>query len=203
MAPPARRARRARAWFTVAVAGAAGLLALLAPTHAHAEDPSVPLGLEAVLLVKVAAYDKHMPDRAGDRVRVLILSKPGNPDSARASAQMQTELGRIGQIGGRPHDEAIIAYSGGPALADACRAQHAAILFVTPGLADDIDTIRGALDGVDVLSASAVAEYVPKGVVLGFDLVSSKPKLLVNLTQAKKQRVDLAAEVLKLMRVYE
>jgi hypothetical protein len=40
-------------------------------------------------------------------------------------------------------------------------------------------------------------------VVLGFDLVSGRPKLLVNLTQAKKQKVDLAAEILKLMKVYE
>jgi len=78
-----------------------------------------------------------------------------------------------------------------------------AIVFVTPGFADDVDAIRGALDGVDVLSASAVADYVPKGVVLGFDLVSGKPKLLVNLTQAKKQQVDLSSDVLKLMKVYE
>jgi hypothetical protein len=44
---------------------------------------------------------------------------------------------------------------------------------------------------------------VPAGIVLGFDVVSGRPKLLVNLTQAKRQNVSLRAEALKLMKVYE
>jgi len=45
-------------------------------------------------------------------------------------------------------------------------------------------------------------DYVPAGIVLGFDLVSGRPKLLVNIEQAKKQQVSLPASVLKLMKVY-
>jgi hypothetical protein len=179
------------------------LSCVLATSRVGAEEPSVPVSLEAELLAKVAAYDKHMAARAGDRVHVVILVKQGNPDSERASAQMANAIGAIGQIGGRAHDELLVSYTGAGALAEVCRTKHAAIVFVTPGFADDIGAIAGALDGVDVLSASAIAEYVAKGVVLGFDLVSGRPKLLVNLTQAKKQKVDLAAEILKLMKVYE
>jgi hypothetical protein len=163
----------------------------------------VPVGLEVQLLAKVASYDKHMAERAGDRLHIPILTKAGNPDSVRAAAQMQTELGGMGPIDGRAHDEIVFPYGGGKGLAEACRSKRAAIVLVTPGFADDVGTIRQALDGVDVLSASAIADYVPKGVVLGFDLVEGKPKLLVNLSQAKRQKVDLASEVLKLMRVYE
>ena len=47
------------------------------------------------------------------------------------------------------------------------------------------------------------APHVPKGAVLGFDLVSGKPKLLVHLTQAKKQNAAFKAEALKLMKVFE
>ena len=46
-------------------------------------------------------------------------------------------------------------------------------------------------------------DYVPGGIVLGFDVVSGRPKLLVHLTQAKRQNVALRAEALKLMRVFE
>src|ERR1700722_14814114 len=60
----------------------------LATSRVEAEEPSVPVSLEAELLAKVAAYDKHMAARAGDRVHVVILVKQGNPDSERASAQM-------------------------------------------------------------------------------------------------------------------
>jgi uncharacterized protein DUF4154 len=179
------------------------LACVLGSSPAGAEEPSVPVGLEAELLAKVAAYDKHMPARAGDRVHVVILAKHGNPDSERASAQMASAIAAIAQIGGRPHDELLLQYAGAKALAEVCRTRHAAIVFIGPGFSEDIGAIGAALDGVDVLSASAIADYVPKGVVLGFDLVSGKPKLLVNLTQAKKQKVDLASEVLKLMKVFE
>ena len=39
--------------------------------------------------------------------------------------------------------------------------------------------------------------------VFGFDLVSGRPKLLLNLTQAKLQNVAMKAAVLKLMQVFE
>jgi hypothetical protein len=38
--------------------------------------------------------------------------------------------------------------------------------------------------------------------VLGFDLVSGHPKLLVKLEQARKQQVSFPASVLSLMKVY-
>jgi hypothetical protein len=157
---------------------AIGLLLLVAVVlvvrHSRAEDTPVPIGLQAELLAKVAAYDRNLPRRAGDRVRILLLQKPGDADSARVVSQMKT-----------------------------IKADHVAIVFFTPGFADDVEAIRRALVGVDVLSATAVPDYVPRGVVLGFDLVGGKPKLLVNLTQAGKQNVAFMAEVLKMMKVYE
>ncbi len=179
------------------------LATLLAPGDARAEEPSVPIGVEAQLLAKVAAYDRHLSDRAGDRINVVILAMPGSADAARAAAQMQAALAGVGPIGGLPHDDAVVSFTNPKALADLCKQRRVSILFFTPGFADQIEAIRAALDGVDVLSASAVAGYVPRGIVLGFDLVSGKPKLLANLTQARKQKVQLSAEVLKLMKVYE
>jgi hypothetical protein len=61
----------------------------------------------------------------------------------------------------------------------------------------------GTLDGVSVLSTGAVASFVQHGVVLSFDLVGGKPKLLVHLARAQRQKVDLSAQVLKLVKVVE
>ena len=36
-----------------------------------------------------------------------------------------------------------------------------------------------------------------------FDLVSGRSKLLVNLTQARRQNIEFRAEILKLTKVYE
>src|SRR5262245_43830999 len=89
--------------------------------HARAEEIPVPIGLQAELLAKVAAYDKNFAERAGDRAKVVLLLKGGNADSNRAVAQMQTALGRVGPIAGLPHDEIVHKYTDAPALASLCR----------------------------------------------------------------------------------
>lgn len=39
--------------------------------------------------------------------------------------------------------------------------------------------------------------------VLGFDLAGGKPKLIVNLGRARRERVELSSSVLELVRVIE
>jgi hypothetical protein len=179
------------------------MTSLLVPTSSSADDVSVPVSLQADLLVKVAQYDRNFTTRAGERVQVLLVVKPGNSNSAYFASQMEASLARIPQIAGLPHDEVVVAYPGAGELAKLCRSHHAAIVFFGPGFRDDVEAIRAALTDVDVLSATAIPDYVPGGIVLGFDVVSGRPKLLVHLTQAKRQNVALRAEALKLMRVFE
>jgi hypothetical protein len=177
---------------------------LLAAGALRAEDLPVPVALQVELMVKVAAYDNNLPARAGGKVRVLLVTKAGNADSTRAAAEMAGALAGKATIANLPHEESTLAFTDAPALARACRTARAAIVYLAPGFGDgEIAAIASALDGVDVLTVSSLPGYVPKGIVLGFDLVSGKPKLLVHLTQAKRQRVALSADVLKLMKVYE
>jgi len=164
---------------------------------------AAPVTLQAELLVKVAEYDKNFSARAGERARVLLVTKAGNADSANVNQQMANALGRFDEIAGLPHDEMIITYPGATELGRICRDRHIAIVYFAPGFSNDVESIRNALNGVDVLSVGGVPDYVRNGIVLGFDVVSGRPKLLFNLTQARLQRVALAAAVLKLMTVYE
>jgi hypothetical protein len=178
-------------------------VSLVAIGSRGADDVAVPVTLQADLLAKVAEYDRNFADRARDQVHVLLVAKQGSSASARVASQMAASLGRLPQIAGLPHDETLVPYPGAAELAALCRSRNAAIVFFGPGFADDIEAIRKELVGVDILSATAVPEYVPEGIVLGFDAISGRPKLLVNLTQAKTQNVSLRAEALKLMKVYE
>ncbi len=171
--------------------------------RARAEDIAVPVELQAELFTKVAAYDKNLAARAGDRVRVLIVSKKDDPASVQVAAQMKKALGAINVIGGLPHEETELAFSGAAAVADHCKAQRIAIAFFASGFTDDAATIAKAFDGADLLTVAAAPAAVPKGIVLGCDLVSGKSKLLFNLGQAKKQNVALRPEALKLMKVFE
>jgi hypothetical protein len=185
-----------------------GVLLLLAavlavPRSGRGESVVAPVTLQAELLVKVAEYDRNFAARAGDRARVLLVTRGGNADSANVNQQMASALGRFDEIAGLPHDEMIITYPGAVELARICRERRIAIVYFAPGFSNEIDAIRNALNGVDVLSVAGVPDYVRGGIVLGFDVVSGRPKLLFNLTQARLQKVALAAAVLKLMTVYE
>jgi hypothetical protein len=116
---------------------------------------------------------------------------------------MQSALRLMEHIGGIAHEEILVPFEGAAALAEFCRAKGAAAVFFGPGFDDDVDAIKTALDGQDVLTAGSVPEYVPRGIVLGFDIVSGSPKLLVHLTQARRQHVSLRADLLHLARVFE
>ena len=186
-----------------AIAVLLALAFLLVTPRSTAEDVAVPIVLQAELAVKVAAYDKNFVARAGDRARVIILVRNGDDLSSRTAKAFAKELGGYPKIAGLPHDDTIAAYTTAPALAAVCKSQHIALVYVTPGLGGELGAIRAALEGGDVLTVASVAEYVPKGVVFGFDLVSGKTTLVVNLTQAKKQHVDFKAGILKMMKVTE
>ena len=123
-----------------------------------------------------------------------MRAKAGSNASARVAALAEKALGDIEAVGAIPHDCVTMPFSDAPALARAIKGRRIAIVYVTAGFAEaDVEASAAALTGVDVLSASAVADRVRLGIVLGFDLVSGKPKLLVHLAQAKRQRVDLSA----------
>jgi hypothetical protein len=176
---------------------------LCATPIAADEDPAVPVSLQAELLVKVAAYDKNMPARAGDRARVLIVSKRENARASRVAQQAERALsGKT--VGKLALEVSIVEWSDAATLAKRIRGKRISILYLTPGFSrSELESVAKSLEGVDVLSAGAVAKQVQRGVVLGFDLVSGKPKLLVHLKRARRQNVNLSSKALKLMKVYE
>ncbi|MEA2751158.1 MAG: hypothetical protein QOI41_5301 [Myxococcales bacterium] len=169
-----------------------------------ADTESVPIGLQVQLLAKVASYDRNFSERAGARVHLAVVTKPGNAESERATAQLVAMLRQTPSIGGLPHDDVVVTFTSADALAASTRSEHFAIVYFTPGFQDDLVALRAAFQGVSVLTVATVAAYVPAaGVVLGFDTASAKPKLLFHLTQARLQNVAMSTEVVRLMTVFE
>ena len=163
----------------------------------------VPVRLQAELLAKVAAYDRNFAERAHGSVLVLVAVKKGDAASERVAEQIHDELAVLREVGGLPHREEVVPYSSQKALAELCKSRGAAILYMSVGLVDQMPGIASALAAQSILSAAALASYVPKGSVLGFDAESGRPKLVVNLSQARLQKVAFKPELLKLARVIE
>jgi uncharacterized protein DUF4154 len=175
---------------------------LLAPA-ARAEEARVPARLQAELLAKVAAYDGRFLARARSRALVLVVVAPRVADSERFGAQMRAELARQPRIGGVEHMEDVVEFVSPAELARACRERGPAIVYLAPGLSDAVPAIVEALAGLDLITVSALPGDVQRGIVLGFDALSGKPKLVVNLPRARVQNVAFKPELLRLARVIQ
>jgi hypothetical protein len=166
-----------------------------------AQSVAVPAPVQAELIAKVCGYDKNYPARAGAKAIVLVTFQASSVESSRVAAQMMAALQDVAQIGRTAHAEQLLPFSDVASLASACRERHASILYVAPGLEDQVPALATALDGTDLLTVAAVTHDVEHGIVLGFDIFEGRPKLLLNLTQARRQRVAFRPELVRLMTV--
>lgn len=168
-----------------------------------AEQVQIPARLQAALVAKVAAYDTHFAARANGQALVLIVVAGGKAESERFGEEIRAELSVQPKIGGVSHSEEIVRFSSATELARLVRERKAALLYIAPALSEDVPQIANALAGVDVLSVAALAGDVEQRIVLGFARESGRPRLLVNLEQARRQNVAFNPDLLRLVRVIQ
>jgi hypothetical protein len=178
-------------------------LLLLLPVAAAAEEPEVPLELQAELMAKVVRYDRNFQGRVGDSVQVWVVFRPGQADSERVSRQMMAALASVPSLGGVKHHDELVPFPGVEKLTRAARERKAAIVVFSPGFDVEAVALARGFEGWDGLTVTTTSAGVEKGFVLGFDLVSGKPRMLLQLTQARKQNADFKADVVRIMKVYQ
>jgi hypothetical protein len=194
------RAGRTRHWLRLVLALL--LCTLLPVRRGYAEAVQLPADVQAGLIAKVAGFDRNFAERAQGKALSLLVAIPGDPESTRAALGLKGALSRLPTVGGLPHQEEIVSFTTVSALVELVRTKKPVLVYFGPGFDKHVPAIREAFASLDLLTVGALADYVPGGVVLGFDLVSGRPKLLINLAQARKQRVVFPASVLNLMKVY-
>jgi len=177
-------------------------LALTFSGPSGAQSMPVPAAAQAELIAKLVGFDRNFAARAGGKAVIVIAAMAGDAESMSAALEMKAALSRLPTVGNLPHEELVVTYSNAAALAQAVRSKRAALVYLGPGFDKQISAIREVLSSLDVLSVAAIPGYVPAGIVLGFDLVSGRPKLLIQIVQARKQNVAFPASVLSLMKVY-
>jgi hypothetical protein len=171
--------------------------ALCATQVAAAER--VPPRTQARLLAKIAQYDRNLVARQG--VRIVLLMRRANDAAAVALVdELAAELATIDRIAGREHQRFILDFVSPEALRLTVQRRNAAIVFLA-GLGDGVPAAANALKDLTVLSAAPTGADAERGSVVGFDVVSGRVQLVVNLPRAKDQHVDFRPEFLRLARV--
>ncbi len=174
----------------------------LEPRPASAEEPTIPLDLQAQLSAKITEYVQS-PTLDGDHLPLGILVNARDAESMRAGAELRAAFARVSASGRRTFDAEIIPWASASSLVDELARRKIAILFLTPGLSSELDAIVGALAHRQVLTIAAVDAYVARGAILGYELSSGHPRMILNLRQARSQDVVLRAALMKLVRIVE
>jgi hypothetical protein len=173
----------------------------LGGARARAADPAVPIERQVALMIATAGSDRNMYVRTSGKVNVLVLSKGQDGVTRRMVSAVLSALGARRGIAGMPHQDSSATFTSAAELAEVIREQRISLLFLTSSVENDVPAIARALVGVSVLTVAASADLVAKGAVIGFDLVSGRPQMFVNVEQAKRQKVEFEEVLLRRAKV--
>jgi hypothetical protein len=187
-------------WPCVALCLAALFVAPADPVAA--DEVSVPIELQVALLERIVRYERTFAAEATP-VHVVVVSRASSPESLRVTGQLVAGLRHAGTLGGRTMDAATVSFTSAAALRAEVDSSHARIVYLAAGLGDQIAAINGVLSGAGLILVSAVGADVDRGAVVGFELVSARPRIVVNLGVARAHQLQFNAQFLRLARVVE
>ena len=163
----------------------------------------VPAAVQALILLKVASFDRALMANGRPEIVIGILYQR----NLRESLAIQEELFRtIGShpertIGARPLRAIAIDWPADADIAALLSREKIDILYVTPLRSVSIADVSAAARVRGIRTWSSVSEYVGKGLSLGVGIQGDDPIILVNLAAARAEGADLSSQVLKLARV--
>jgi hypothetical protein len=175
---------------------------LLKAEAARADELSVPISLQVNLLDRVVRFERSYASRGDAPALVVVVTKADEAASVRAGALASAAIGQIASLGARRASVVPQSFSSPAALRSASR--DAAIVYLMPGFSRaDVQAIATAFADSNVLTVGASNGDAENGAALGFELEGSKPRIIVNLRQARAQRLDFSAQFLRLARVIQ
>lgn len=173
-------------------------IALVQTGVAHAET-TVPVDLQIDLLRKIVKFERGFSGRVGGQVKVVVVV--GGSDGERTASQLGKALENVPDFAGKPAKVIVYKYTAAPALKSLVASEGAQVVYLTPGLEAELATIASVFEGVPTITVTTDGDQVEKGAVLGFELASARPKIVLNLAQAKKQGLDFSSDLFRLARL--
>jgi len=163
----------------------------------------LPARHQALLLLRVLAYDRALPARAGDVATVAVAYRPGDPPGeARRDALLDAlrEVATTFSVGGLPVKVVAIPWSP-EQFADRLRDSRAAGVLVVGALLEEAATIARITRKERVLSLTEDRAAVERGVAVGLVHRGRRAGVIVNLAAARAEGADLDAALLAVAEV--
>jgi YfiR/HmsC-like len=176
----------------------AGLVAGAARPVAAATE-GLPARNQALLLLRVLAYDRNLQARAHGAVTVAVLFRPGDPGSEERRTALVAafeDVSRDVVVAGLPVRVEAVPYRDAADLETRLDGLHAAIACVDPSLAGATAEIAQVTRRRSVLTATSSRNLVEAGVAIGVVAQAGRAGLIVNLRAARQEGADLDASLL-------
>ena len=173
--------------------------AVAGPAAARAGD--LPARNQALLLLRVLAYDRNLKQRAQSAVTVVVLFRPGDRGSEeRRSALVSAfeEVARGAVVGGLPVKVESIPYRDPSDLDARLRALTPALAYVDPSLAPAVPDITQVSRRLSILTADGSRALVDAGVSVGVVAQTDRAGLIINLKASRQEGVDFDSALLAL-----
>jgi hypothetical protein len=179
------------------------LLLSLAASAGLAIAQELPSERQVLILSRALAYDSNLKSRAGDDLVVGVLAKAGHgPSEEAASAMARAFRSLISvKVQGLPVRTVQLAYTTAGALASALETRGVDVLYVVPGLDDELPAIAELARRRHVVTMGSRQEHVARGLSLGVFAVEGKPTIVVNLAASKAEGASFGSDLLRLAKV--
>jgi len=164
---------------------------------------AVPAKNQALLLLRILAYDHNLPNRIDNKtVTIVVVSKGGNTDSEDTASELVAvirELAKSTTVANNAINVVRLAYTDKTFDAEITKLK-AAELYVSPGLGDAIVNIAGVTQQRKLLTFTGSADYVVT-LAVGFSLYEGKPTILVNIPASRAEGADLDPALLRVAKI--
>jgi hypothetical protein len=166
-------------------------------------DP-LPSKNQALLLLRILAYDHKLGDRVGNKtVLIYVVHKAGAPESEDPANEMimtLREIAKTTKLAGNAVQVVKVGFNDKTFEADIARYKAAAV-YVAPSLGDSLAVISGATRKHKLLTFTGVSEYVNAVLSVGFSNVDGKPVIAINLPASRSEGADLDVALLKVAKI--
>lgn len=175
------------------------ILCAVSGRNVRAQEMELPVAIQVPLFLKVMSFDRQRNLQAETGLVVGIAFQSGFRASATTRAEVERQLRNSTERKVR----VVLIDLDREKLADILQQQHVTALYVSPLRAYNIAEIALVAMNARVTTMTGVSAYVQQGLSIGARLQSERPKLLVNITAARKCGADFTSELLKLAEVIE
>lgn len=163
----------------------------------------VPAENQALLVLRILAFDRKLSERADGGVRIAIVYREGAGESESCRSEIAKALRSASartSVSGMKVQVSTLRYSAASFEAELDKS-GAAAAYLCPGLTDALSAITRVSRAKKVLTFSGVESFVTSGASVGLVRRASKVGIVVNLAASRAEGADLDSNLLQMAEV--